>query len=56
MYILDDHDEKRQLYSKSLFGIYRASDKGSCDIGAHDLEDRRLDILICQPLDVPVLN
>ena len=54
-YIFDDHDKEGQFDAQSLVLIGRACDEGSGDVGAHDLEDRRLDILISQPFDVAVL-
>lgn len=56
MYVLDDHDEKRELDSKCLAGVDWTSDESCSDIGAHDLQNRRLDILIRQSLDMSILN
>ena len=56
MYVLDDHDQEGQLDPQGLVGVGGAGDEGSGHIGAHDLEDRRLDVLVGQPLDVAVLD
>lgn len=46
MYVLDDHDEEGQLDAKSLALVGRTCDERSSHIGAHDLQYRRLDVLI----------
>lgn len=56
MYILDNHDEKRQFDAQSFIFAGRAGDEGRGDVRAHDLEHRRLDILISQPLYMPILD
>lgn len=55
-YILDNHDEKGQLNPKRLGLVSRTGDESSGDIGAHNLKNRGLDILISEPLDVPILD
>ena len=40
----------------SFFGVLGAGDEGSGDVGAHDFEDGGLNVLICDSLDVSVLN
>lgn len=34
----------------------RGGDEGSGDIGAHDLQDRRLDVLVGESFDMAVVN
>jgi hypothetical protein len=37
MYVLDDHDQERQLDAECLFGVGGAGDEGGGDVGPHDL-------------------
>ena len=53
-YILNDHDQERQLDTKSLVGICRASYIVGRDIGSHNLKNRALDIGVRDSLDVTV--
>lgn len=55
-YILDDHDEKRQLDAERLFGVRRALNIGRAHVGSHDLENRGLDIRIRYALDMAVAD
>lgn len=55
-YVLDDHDQERKLNSKSLFFICGTGNISRCHIRAHDFQDWRLDVLICETLDVAVVN
>ena len=54
--VLDDHDEERQLDGERLLGVKWGVDVVCRNIGAHDLEDRRLNIRICNPLDMSISN
>lgn len=56
MYILDDHDEEREFNAEGLALVLWAGDEGSGYVGAHDLQDGRLDVLIGESLDVSVVN
>ena len=56
MYILDDHNEERQLDTQSFLWVLRTGDECVCDIGAHDFENGRLNILIGEPLDMSIVN
>ena len=53
-YVLDDHDQERQLDGKSLLVVDWAGDEVGGHIGSHDLEHRGLDISVGQSLDVTV--
>ena len=53
-YVLNDHDEEGELDGKGLLGVDGAGDVVGADIGAHDFEDRRLNIGIGDTLDVTV--
>lgn len=46
MYVFDDHHQKWELDAQCFGLVDGTPDEGSCHIGAHDLKDRRLDILI----------
>lgn len=52
--VLDEHDQEGQLDAKSLLGVSWASDEGRADVGAHDFQDARPDVIVCYPLYVPV--
>ena len=52
--VFNDHNKERQLNVKGLFRVGRTSDVVGADIGSHNLQDRRLDILIRDTLDVAV--
>lgn len=56
MYVFDDHNQERELYSKSLLLVCGAGDIGCGYISAHDLQDRWLNVLICETFDVSVVN
>ena len=56
MYVLDDHDQEGQFDSQGLAFVLGTGDEGSGDVGAHDLQHRRLDVLIRDSLYVPVLD
>lgn len=55
-YVFDDHDQEGQLDSESLFFICGAGDVSCGDIGAHDFQDRRLNVLIGETLDVAIVD
>ena len=38
-YILDDHDEERQLDAEGLVGVGWASDEVGRDVGSHDFKN-----------------
>jgi len=54
--IFYDHDEERQLDAQSLLGISRAGDVIRTDIGAHDLQNTRLDIRVGDSLHMSVAH
>ena len=49
-------DQEGQLDSERLLGISRAGDVVGRHVGAHNLEHRRLDVLIGDALDVTIAN
>ena len=53
-YVLNDHNEERQLNGESLLGVKRGVDVVSGDIGTHNFKDRRLDIRISDSLNMSV--
>ena len=54
--VLDDHDEEGELDAEGLVGVGGAGDVVGGDVGAHDLEDRRLDVGVGDALDVAVAH
>jgi hypothetical protein len=56
MYVLDDHDKEGQFDAKGLFLLLWAGNEGGGDVGAHDFEDRRLDILVGDTFNVSIVN
>jgi len=55
-YILDNHDEEGKLDPQGLLGISRARDVVGRHVCAHDLEHRRLNVLVCDTLDVSIAD
>ena len=66
-YVLNDHHQKRQLYAEMFlfFGfdsvavrvsLLRALDECRADVGAGNLKNTRLDVIVCESLDMPVLD
>ena len=53
-YVLDDHDQERQLDSESFIGISWAGDVVCRDVSSHDFEHRTLDVWVSQSLYVTV--
>lgn len=53
-YILDDHDQKRQLDAQCLFLLTWACDESGRHVRSHDLEHRALDVCVGDSFDVPV--
>ena len=53
-YVLDDHDEEGKLDGKGLVLLDGAQDEVGRDVGAHDLQHGRLNVSVCQSLDVSV--
>jgi len=54
--VLDDHDKKRQLDAEGLLRVSRTRDEVGAHVGAHDFEDRRLNVLVRDPLDVTIAD
>lgn len=54
--VLEDHHQEGELDPQGLAGVRRAGDEGRRHVGAHDLEDGGLDVLVRDPLDVPVAH
>lgn len=55
-YILDNHDEEGKLDPQGLLGISRARDVVGRHVCAHDLEHRRLNVLVRDTLDVSIAD
>jgi hypothetical protein len=55
-YIFDDHDEEGEFDAQGFLFVLRTGYEGCGDIGAHDFEDRRLDVLVSEALDVSIVN
>jgi hypothetical protein len=55
-YIFYDHDKERELNTESFVLVERTGDIRSGNIGSHDLENWREDVLIRQSLYVAILN
>lgn len=54
--ILYQHDQERQFDAQSFGWVSRARDVCSADIGAHDLQHARPNIIVSDPFDVSVAN
>jgi len=52
--VLDDHDEEGELDPECLAGIGGAGDEGGAHVGSFYLQHKRLDVVVCDPLDVAV--
>jgi hypothetical protein len=55
-YILNDHHKEGQLDAKGLLRVSRACDISGRYVGTSDLNDTRLNVLICDTLDVTILD
>jgi hypothetical protein len=53
-YVLNYHNQERELDAESLLGIKRGINVVGGDISSHDLEDGRLNIGISYPFNVSV--
>lgn len=54
--IFYDHHEKRKLDAEGFLRVCRALNKRRAYIGAHDFQYGRLDVRICDTLDVTISN
>lgn len=54
--VLDDHDEEGELDAQGALGVSGAGDVVGRDVGANDLEDRRLNVGVGDALDVAVAD
>ena len=52
--VLNDHNQEWQLDGEGLLGVQRSVDVVGRDIGAHNLEHRRLDVGIGDSLDMTI--
>lgn len=52
--VLDDHDQKGQLDAQRFLRVGGTCDVCGADIGANDLQDQRLDVVVGDTLDVAV--
>jgi len=55
-HVLDNHDQEGQLNSERLVLVGGARDVVSRHIGAHDLKDARLDVLVGDAFDVAIAD
>ena len=56
LHVFDDHHKERQLDSQGDLRVSRTGNVCSADIGSHDFQHQRLDVVIRYPLDVSVSN
>lgn len=54
--ILEDHHQEGKLDTQRLAGVGRAGYEGRGHVRAHDLENRGLNVLVRDTLDVPVAH
>lgn len=54
--VLQNHDQEGQLDSKSLFWVYRRRHICCCYICTTNFQHRGLDIMICDALDMSILD
>lgn len=54
--ILDNHYEKWEFDAQCLLGLCGTNDIVCRNIGAHDLEHRALNVLVCNSIDVSILH
>jgi len=52
--ILNDHDEEGKLDAQRLLRVGRTVDVVGADVSAHDFQNTGLNVLVCDPLDVPI--
>jgi hypothetical protein len=55
-YVLDNHDQEGEFDAQGLLGVEGRVDVVGGDVGAHDLEDRRLNIGVGYSFDVAVAD
>ena len=54
--VLDDHHQERQLDAERLLRVRRARNIVRANVGAHDLQDAGLDVLVGDALDVTIAH
>jgi len=54
--VLDDHHQERELDTEGLLRVGRAGDEVGGHVGAHDLQDGGLNVVIGQSLDVTIAD
>ena len=54
--IFDDHNQERELDAQRSAWLCRAGDVCGAHVGAAYLEDRRLDVVVSDSLDMPVAD
>ena len=52
--VLYYHHQEGQLYAQGLTGISWTTDESGTDISANNLQHKRLNVIVCYSLDVPV--
>ena len=55
-HVLDNHDEKGQFDAQRLLLVGRARDVCCAHVCAHNLNHKRLDVVVCDSLDVAIAN
>ena len=56
LYIFDDHDQELKLDAEGQLLFGRRGDVGRAHVGAHDLQDRWLDVRVGDSLYVAISN
>ena len=54
--VLDDHHKEGELDPEGALGVGGAANVRSGDVGSHDLEDRGLDVLVRDPLNMSITD
>ena len=54
LHILDNHDQIWQFNSQSLSRVSRTSDISGTNIGSHNLQNKTLNVWICDSLDMSI--
>ena len=52
--VLYDHDQKGQFNAQGFRGICGTTDERSANVSSNNLQHKRLNVIVCYPLDVSV--
>ena len=55
-HIFDNHDEEWEFDTKRFLGIGWTRDVGCANVGSHNFQYQRLDVIVCDSLDMSVSN